>query len=227
MAEEAGYTVLIIDSLTHEWNGKGGVLELVDEFKAASKSQNAYTEGWSKMTPWHRKLVEKILTTPLHIITTMRSSMDYVLVDGTPKKVGMGAEQRKGMDYEFSIVLDMFQRAKAKVEKTRCSALGDETWNEPGADIAAVILNWMQSGEAENYEAEVQARIAELTQAQAIPAQETPAPTMRTYLDLVNELVKAKTYTSRKDIDRAMANKGLTYAPEQHDELVKALSNGR
>jgi hypothetical protein len=86
------------------------------------------------MTTWHRKLVEKILTTPLHIITTMRSSMDYVLVDGTPKKVGMGAEQRKGMDYEFSIVLDMFQRAKAKAED-RCPP-GDESWDQP-RDIAA------------------------------------------------------------------------------------------
>jgi hypothetical protein len=30
-AEAAGYNVLVIDSITHEWNGSGGCLELVDE----------------------------------------------------------------------------------------------------------------------------------------------------------------------------------------------------
>ena len=29
-AEKEGYTTLILDSITHEWNGQGGILEIVD-----------------------------------------------------------------------------------------------------------------------------------------------------------------------------------------------------
>jgi hypothetical protein len=41
-AEAAGYDIVIIDSMTHEWNGTGGVLEIVDLAAKASRSGNSY-----------------------------------------------------------------------------------------------------------------------------------------------------------------------------------------
>ena len=46
-AEEAGYAVLILDSLSHAWAGKDGALELVD--KAAKRLAVTYRRG--KKTP--------------------------------------------------------------------------------------------------------------------------------------------------------------------------------
>src|SRR5215469_3962007 len=75
-AERAGYAVLIIDSLSHAWNGKGGVLELVDAAAKRSKSGNTYA-AWAEATPIHTRLIETIIRANVHIIATMRSKMEY------------------------------------------------------------------------------------------------------------------------------------------------------
>lgn len=51
-AEEAGYEVVVIDSLSHAWEGAGGVLELTDKAAARSKAGNSYT-AWRETTPIH------------------------------------------------------------------------------------------------------------------------------------------------------------------------------
>ena len=50
-AEEAGYDVLIIDSLSHAWTGKDGALELVD--KAAARERGNSFAAWRHVTPLH------------------------------------------------------------------------------------------------------------------------------------------------------------------------------
>ena len=55
-AEEGGYDVLVIDSLSHAWNGVGGALELVDAAAAKSRSGNSFT-AWKDVTPIDRKSV--------------------------------------------------------------------------------------------------------------------------------------------------------------------------
>lgn len=71
-AENAGYNVLIIDSLSHAWAGQGGLLEEVDK----RNKGNSFT-AWREVTPMHNKLVDTILQSSLHIITTMRSKTAY------------------------------------------------------------------------------------------------------------------------------------------------------
>src|SRR5574340_1277824 len=70
-AERAGYDVLIIDSLTHEWSGVGGCLELVDEIARSKYKGNSWS-AWNDVTPRHRAVLDAILRSPLHIIATMR-----------------------------------------------------------------------------------------------------------------------------------------------------------
>ncbi len=220
-AEAAGYSILIIDSLTHEWNGKGGALELVDMYKMQSKSHDAYTQGWSKVTPWHRSLVEKILSSPLHIFATMRTSNEYIVTDHGPKKIGLAPEQRKGMEYEFTVVFDFLERAKMRVDKTRCKALGDGVWTEPGGDVAEVLWTWLSSGEGENYQAEIMGKIAE-----AAAQQKSADPTgdTKTYMDLVTELARAKIYKGKAAIDAAWATLNLgDFDPAKYDEYIAAL----
>ena len=106
-AEKAGYDVLIIDSYSHEWTGPGGCLEINDETARARFKGNTWS-AWSETTPRHRKLTDKILTSPLHIICTMRSKTETVQGEGKKiVKLGLKSEQRDGTDYEFTVVLDV------------------------------------------------------------------------------------------------------------------------
>lgn len=85
-AEEAGYAVLIIDSLSHAWTGEGGVLDMHDKATAASKSGNGFV-SWREVTPHHNALIDTIINADLHLIATMRTKTAYdILDDGNGKK---------------------------------------------------------------------------------------------------------------------------------------------
>ena len=111
-AEEAGYNNLILDSLTHEWSGRGGCLDLADAVARTKYKGNTYT-AWKEITPRHDKLIETIVRSKMNIIATMRSKTEYVLNKdertgkSTPQKVGMGIVQRDGMDYEFTLMYEL------------------------------------------------------------------------------------------------------------------------
>ena len=79
--ENAGMEVIIVDSITHEWDGKGGILEISN-----SMTGNSYT-NWAKITPRHQAFLDAILQSPCHMITTVRRKTDYELVDVNGKKV--------------------------------------------------------------------------------------------------------------------------------------------
>ena len=75
------------------------------------------------MTPRHNAFVQKILQSPCHIIATIRSKQDYVLTDKNgkmvPEKVGLKGVTRDGMDYEFTLVLDLDIKHQATASKDR------------------------------------------------------------------------------------------------------------
>ena len=109
-AEAAGADCIIIDSISQEWNGKGGCLELVDEIARAKFKGNSWS-AWSELTPRHRAFVDRILRSSAHIIATARSKTETAQVDdhGRKKvvKLGMKVESRDGVEYEFTTVLDL------------------------------------------------------------------------------------------------------------------------
>jgi hypothetical protein len=148
-AEAAGYDVLVIDSLSHAWAGKGGALELVDKATVRSQSKNSYF-AWREVTPLHNALVDAILQSPLHIIVTLRSKMEYVIetVNGkqVPRKIGMQPIQRDGMEYEFDIVADLDVEHNFVVTKTRCRELTDAVVKNPGKEVAETIKKWLSDG---------------------------------------------------------------------------------
>src|SRR3954468_23769560 len=77
--EKAGMEVIIVDSISHEWDGKGGCLEIVGQL--GGKYQD-----WAKVTPRHQAFIDAIVQCPVHIITTVRRKQDYEMVkDGNGK----------------------------------------------------------------------------------------------------------------------------------------------
>lgn len=109
-AEADGADVIIIDSTSHEWDGPGGCLELVDEIARAKFRGNTWS-AWSELTPRHRKFIDRMLSSKCHIIATTRSKTETAQVeDGGRKKVvklGMKSIARDGTEFEFDVVLDI------------------------------------------------------------------------------------------------------------------------
>lgn len=148
-AGRAGYPVLVIDSLSHAWEGVGGALELKD--KASSSVKNNDYVAWRTITPMHNRMVDAILQSPCHVITTMRSRMEYVQdinefgkVTGI-RKIGMSPIQRPGMEYEFDIVADMDWSHIMTVSKSRCSAVDGMKVEKPGQAFINKVLTWLES----------------------------------------------------------------------------------
>lgn len=148
-AEHAGYDVVLIDSLTHAWAGKNGVLEQVDAAKArfGGNSQRAWAVG----TPMWQALIDAMLQSTIHVIATMRSKVKYVEVDkgGGRKgyeKMGMEPVARDGIDYEFDVVGDLDLEHNLVVSKTRAGKRLDTMYKRPGPEFGRAILAWLSDG---------------------------------------------------------------------------------
>lgn len=145
-AGRAKYPVLIVDSLSHAWEGKGGALEIKDRVGG-----NSFT-AWRQVTPMHNRLIDAMLQSPCHIITTMRSRMEYIQdVDDKGKvlgvrKVGMAPIQRPGLEYEFDVVCDIDWAHILFVSKSRCAALQDAKREKPGPEFMAPLIEWLSTG---------------------------------------------------------------------------------
>ena len=145
-----GYDVCVIDSLSHEWEGSGGALELVDK-KAQTGRGNKFTDGWGQVTPMHRALFEAIVRSPCHIIATVRTKTEYSLEKNetgktVPVKMGMKPVQREGVEYEFDVFARMDLTHTLSVEKTRCPAIDSLIAVKPDARTFAPLVDWLNEG---------------------------------------------------------------------------------
>lgn len=148
-AEKEGYTTLILDSITHEWNGQGGILEIVDAIARAKYRGNSYA-AWNEGTPRHQKFIDAILSSSCHIIATMRSKAVYVETEKQNgkkaiEKQGSAPQQRDGLEYEFTAVLDLTldgHLANASKDRTRLFTDPFVITEQTGKDL----LEWLNSG---------------------------------------------------------------------------------
>lgn len=145
------YDVLILDSVTHQWDGEGGILRRKEELDRRPNS-NSFT-NWAALTPEHTHFIESIKQAPIHIIATMRSKQEYTLQQNDkgkskPVKLGMSPIQREGFDYEFTVVFDVQMDHKALAVKNRTGLFGDKAIDLADPKTAEKIRDWMDNGKA-------------------------------------------------------------------------------
>lgn len=143
--EKAGMEVIIVDSISHEWDGKGGCLEIVEGL--GGKYQD-----WAKVTPRHQAFLEAILHSPCHVITTVRRKQDYEMVkDGNGKvkveKGGLREITREGFEYELTINLEMDTNHNATASKDRTGLFMGKPAFVPSEKTGEIIENWCEQGE--------------------------------------------------------------------------------
>lgn len=145
ICEKANIEVIIIDSISHEWEGIGGILAT-----HSSMTGNSYT-NWSKLTPRHNAFVQHMLQSPLHIIGTIRAKQEYILSEKNgkqvPEKVGMKGVTREGMDYEFTLVFNLDMRNQATATKDRTSVFTGQPEFRITAETGRKVLAWCNEGE--------------------------------------------------------------------------------
>lgn len=144
--EDAGMEVIIIDSITHEWEGKGGCLEIVD--KLGGRYQD-----WGKVTPRHQSFVDAILQSKCHIITTVRRKQDYeMLKDGNGKlqvqKAGLKEVTREGFEYELTANLQLDIKHNATALKDRTGLFMDKPEFTPSEQTGTMLLEWCETGKS-------------------------------------------------------------------------------
>ena len=139
------YPIIIVDSTSHEWEGAGGSLELHQ--RAGGRYQD-----WSKITPRHDRFITEIADSPVHIIATMRGKDQYSMdTDGgrtTVRKIGLGAKQREGFEYEFTTTFLVEQATNlATPQKDNTHIFEDETATKLSESHGIRIIEWANSGD--------------------------------------------------------------------------------
>lgn len=145
MCENAGVEVIIIDSITHEWDGKGGIIDISNSMQG-----NSFT-NWGKLTPRHQAFIDSILTSKCHVITCVRRKQEYEMSKdsngkGVVNKLGLKEITREGFEYEVSVnfTLELNHMATASKDRTKLF-MGKPEFIITEATGKA-LLDWCNSG---------------------------------------------------------------------------------
>lgn len=122
-ARAAGAKVIIVDSMSHEHEGAGGILEQHEQQLEKMAGQDWAKRERMKFTAWivpkaaHNKLVNSILQQPCHMIFCFRAKDKLVLVKNEkgkiePTKAGWTAICSDRFEYEMTTLLMLPPNAK-------------------------------------------------------------------------------------------------------------------
>lgn len=141
-AVNAGYKILIIDSMSHEWKWLNDTHDKMPG--------NSFT-NWGKLKPKHRLFMDKVLNSPIHVIATARGKDDWVLEDKNgkqvPKKVGMGQQQDKDIAYEYTVSLMIEQDTHIASSDKDNTHLFDGRYEVLSEKDGERLYDWANSGE--------------------------------------------------------------------------------
>ena len=143
--EKAGFEVIIVDSITHEWDGKGGCLEIVE-------SLGGRYQDWAKVTPRHNEFIQTILQINCHVITSVRRKQDYDMVKNdngkfSVQKVGMKEVTRDGFEYELTVNFEFLNdKHFVKAGKDRTGLFADKPEHVITKETGKKLIDWANTG---------------------------------------------------------------------------------
>lgn len=146
-AQNEGYDILILDSSSHEWEGKGGCLDLHNQ-------AGGNYQAWGKITPRHDKFIHAIADCEMHTIATMRGKDQYEMEKDqggktSVKKLGVGAKQRDGFEYEFTCTFLIDQKTSmSEAQKDNTHLFENEGAVLLSETHGKKLIQWANSGDA-------------------------------------------------------------------------------
>lgn len=208
-AEDMGYDIIIIDSLTHAWFSE---LELA----------GGRFDGWAKVRPLERKLIDAMIGSKCHIIATMRSKTEWLIEENqkngkssySPKKVGTSPIQASGVEYEFDVAGELDYTHILTISKSRCPAVTDKTFLNPGKELASSLKSWLATEEESQPQTiETPQRLEAVSVADS---QDLRVKQIRTLLDYPIELIKEWLQSNHVERPSQLDSRKV-------DELVKTM----
>jgi hypothetical protein len=149
-AQDNGYKAIVIDSISHEWEGIGGCLEMAEGKTGLL--------AWVKPKEQHRKMMNMLLQAKSHIIFCARAkdNLEQVKINGKVEVVNHGLMpiQEKNFPFEMLITLRMQDKGKVVIEK--CIKGLEESLKIDGyinENHGKIIADWINKGEKINLEA--------------------------------------------------------------------------
>ena len=152
--EAAGVDVLVIDSVTHEWEGLGGCIDISEKHAMRGRA------NWAKAKREHNTFMSRLLASDMHIIVCIRAR-EKVRMEGTGSDMkviplGIQPAQEKNFMFEMTASLLMFDEGQSQ-DVMKCpaalkSALGRGKGYLTPADGAAVRA-WVEGGSPVDREA--------------------------------------------------------------------------
>jgi len=140
MCEREGIEAIIIDSISHCW-----------EYLLSCHAQmqgNSFM-NWNRITPRYNAFIQKIINSNTHIICTIRTKQDYSLIEKNgkliPEKSGQKAIMRDGIDYEFTIVMNIDLNHHVSITKDRTGIFLSKPSFTPTIDTGKSIAQWCVS----------------------------------------------------------------------------------
>lgn len=202
-AIEAGYKVLIIDSLSHEWTYLN---DLHDKMPGNS------FQNWGKLKPKHNAFMQKILTAPIHVIATARGKDEWTLEDKNgkqvPKKVGLGAQQDKNITYEYTVSFVIDQDTHIAHADKDNTHLFDGRYEVLTEKDGEALYDWANTGEAPEQKPAEKAPTASLDEIKkqiVSKAVELGGTKNKTLMDTIKEFVPSGNPNAIGDVETAQA----------------------
>jgi hypothetical protein len=103
-AEKAGYGVILVDSMSHEWAGDGGILDMQEDELDRMAGDDWKKREAVRMTSWikpkmsHKSMVAHLLQLKAHVILCFRAEAKIEMVKENGKMVVRPKESLTGLD---------------------------------------------------------------------------------------------------------------------------------
>lgn len=135
-AVKEGYSTIIIDSVTPEWEAVSS-----SQISLSQKGVNNF-QSWGKAKVPHKVFLSTILSAQINIICTCRSKTEYVVENGKPQRVGLAPQQDPNLPYFFDIVLQMSEGGTIEaVDKDESGIFRSQTMLTP--TLASDLVGWL------------------------------------------------------------------------------------
>lgn len=146
-AQQEGYSVLVLDSISDAWEGAGGVLDFVQEEARKRDDKNSFA-AWNKGGKVQEELVSAILSADINTISTMRMKIARVQERDNRgrtqiRTLGEKPTQREGIEYRFDVYATMDREHRFRVEKSRCPDMEGKEEIKPQAPFFAPLVKWV------------------------------------------------------------------------------------
>jgi len=153
--------IIVIDSMTHEWKGKGGVLEMQEERLLKLAGKDFKKQEQCKMAAWiepkmrHSKLIQKILRIPLPVICCLRG-YEKTLITKKDNKTVIETDPNCSPIFDKDFISEMLMRfeltendkgeggyvKKGKVRHPDLKASIPDTNKQFGVEHGEFIAKW-------------------------------------------------------------------------------------